>query len=325
MNSAMPTGNDGNLPDWPRLYHALYRIRAVEERIAEIYPSDLIKSPIHLSIGQEAVAVGVCEALSARDIVFGTYRGHAMYLAKGGDLKTMMAELYGKATGTGRGKSGSMHLMDNAAGVMGTSAIVGSHLSNAVGFALAEQLKGGDRVTAVFFGDGASDQGTFHESLNFASLKALPVLFVCENNDYAIFSDSAARMAGARLHEKARGYGIESDCIDSGEFTEILEAAEAAVASIRTGGGPRFLEIKTWRAMEHVGPSADDHLNYRPAEAIQTWSRRDPVQAAGSRLAPDQRAAIEAAVAEEIEAALSFAADSPFPAAEELGAHVFAS
>lgn len=329
MNSAgSSTGGAGgvaaNGPDWPRLYRSLYRIRATEERIAEIYPSDRIKSPIHLSIGQEAVAVGVCEALSESDIVFGTYRGHAMYLAKGGDLDAMMAELFGKVTGNGRGKSGSMHLIDTDAGVMGTSAIVGSHISNAVGFALAEQIKGGDRVTVVFFGDGASDQGTFHESLNFAALKSLPILFVCENNAYAIFSESAARMAGSRRYEKARGYGIASDCVDSGEVEDILRATSEAVSTIRAGGGPRFLECMTWRVKEHVGPGEDDDLDYRPQKDLKVWAGRDAVLAAARRVTPERKIAIETIVNVEIDRALAFAEKSPFPDAGELGAHVFA-
>lgn len=320
-----PDRAGANGPDWPKLYRSLYRIRTAEERIAEIYPSDRIKSPIHLSIGQEAVAVGVCEALSERDIVFGTYRGHAMYLAKGGDLDAMMAELYGKVTGPGRGKSGSMHLIDNAAGVMGTSAIVASHISNAVGFALAEQIKGGDRVTVVFFGDGASDQGTFHESLNFAALKSLPILFVCENNAYAIFSESSARMAGNRRYEKARGYGIEADCVDTGDVADILRATSAAVTSIRADGGPRFLECSTWRVKEHVGPNEDDNLNYRREEDLKAWAARDAIPAAARHLSAEQKAEIETAVDAEIERALAFAEASPFPEIEELGAHVFSS
>jgi TPP-dependent pyruvate/acetoin dehydrogenase alpha subunit len=330
MSSTGSSGGDAgvvgaNEPDWLSLYRSMYRIRATEERIAEIYPSDKIKSPIHLSIGQEAVAVGVCDALTERDIVFGTYRGHAMYLAKGGDIDAMMAELYGKVTGNGRGKSGSMHLIDTNAGVMGTSAIVGSHISNAVGFALAEQIKGGDRVTVVFFGDGASDQGTFHESLNFAALKSLPILFICENNAYAIFSESAARMAGTRRYEKARGYGIEADCVDSGDVAEILEATKAAVSSIRAGGGPRFLECMTWRVKEHVGPNEDDNLDYRPPEDLKAWAERDAVLTTTRYLTTEQKATIEAEVDAEIERALAFAESSPFPAVEELEAHVFAN
>jgi TPP-dependent pyruvate/acetoin dehydrogenase alpha subunit len=311
-------------PNWPDLYRSLYQIRRVEERIAEIYPSDKIKSPVHLSIGQEAVAVGVCEALAERDIVFGTYRSHAMYLAKGGDLDAMMAELFGKATGNGGGKSGSMHLIHTEVGVMGTSAIVGSHISNAVGFALAEQIKGGDRVTVVFFGDGASDQGTFHESLNFAALKSLPILFVCENNAYAIYSESAARMAGVRRYRKAETYGIEAECIDSGDTVDILHATQKAVEAIRASGGPRFLECATWRVKEHVGPSVDDDLDYRPEADLKIWAARDAIVAAATHLGAEQKVEIEQLVNQRVERAIAFAEESPFPSIEELGTHVFA-
>src|SRR5688572_3655012 len=169
-----------------RFYRSLYRIRRVEEEIARVYPTDKITSPVHLSIGQEAISVAVCEALRTDDVVFGTYRSHACYLAKGGSLRGMIAELYGKATGVAKGKAGSMHLIDVAAGVMGASAVVASSISQAVGYALAIKMRREDRVVACFFGDGAVEEGTFHESLNFAALKRLPVLFVCENNAYAI-------------------------------------------------------------------------------------------------------------------------------------------
>src|ERR1700677_3146591 len=163
-----------------RLYRSLYRIRRVEEEVARVYPTDRIKSPVHLSIGQEAVSVAVCEALRPSDVVFGTYRCHALYLTKGGDLKQMIAELYGKATGCAKGKGGSMHMIAPKAGVMGTSAVVGTTIANAIGYAYAMKLQQRDTVVASFFGDGATEEGVFHESLNWASLKGLPIIFVCE-------------------------------------------------------------------------------------------------------------------------------------------------
>ena len=163
---------------YERFYRSLYRIRRVEEEIARIYPSDKIKSPVHLSIGQEAVSVGVCEALRPKDVVFGTYRSHAYYLAKGGDLKKMVAELYGKATGCAKGKGGSMHLIDAAHGIMGASAVVGTTIPNAVGYAYALKLQRKDSVVVSLFGDGATDEGVFYESLNFAALKQLPIIFI---------------------------------------------------------------------------------------------------------------------------------------------------
>src|SRR5918997_5171096 len=165
-----------------RIFKSLYRIRRVEEEIARIYPTDKIKSPVHLSIGQEWIAVGVCEALRPGDIVFGSYRSHAYYLAKGGDLKKMFAELYGKATGCAKGKGGSMHLVDVAHGVMGASAVVGTTIPNALGYAYALKLQKRKNVVVSFFGDGATEEGGFHESMNLAAVLGLPVLFVCENN-----------------------------------------------------------------------------------------------------------------------------------------------
>src|SRR5438552_3213079 len=201
-----------------RFFRALYRIRRVEEEVARVYPTDTIKSPVHLSIGQEAASVGVCEALRPDDIVFGTYRGHALYLAKGGDLREMIAELYGKATGCTHGKGGSMHLIAPAQGVLGTSAVVGTTIANAVGYAYAlryrQALGAGlptppqPPIVASFFGDGATEEGVFAESLNFAALKRLPVLFVCENNRYAIHTHQSRRQATPAICDRARAYGL---------------------------------------------------------------------------------------------------------------------
>ncbi len=199
-----------------RFYYQGLKIRRVEEKLIELYPSDKIKSPVHLSIGQESVALAVCEALARSDVVFGTYRCHALYLAKGGDLDRMMAELYGKADGCGRGKAGSMHLVDLAAGMMSASAIVATTLPHAVGYALAQKMKRTNVVVAAFFGEGAMDEGVFHESINFAALKQLPILFVCENNHYAIYSHIRERMAGEDPCERARSYQVPASMRDAG-------------------------------------------------------------------------------------------------------------
>ena len=192
-----------------RFYRALYRIRRVEEEIAAIYPTDKIKSPVHLSIGQEAVSVGICEALGRDDVVFGTYRSHALYLAKGGDLPKMIAELYGKLDGCAKGKGGSMHLIDVAARVMGASAVVGTTIPQAVGFAYALKLQRKDSVVVSVFGDGAVDEGVFHESLNFAALKSLPIIFVCENNLYAIHTHQLQRQKVNNICERARIHAFQ--------------------------------------------------------------------------------------------------------------------
>jgi TPP-dependent pyruvate/acetoin dehydrogenase alpha subunit len=302
-----------------RFYRSVYRIRRVEEEIARVYPSDKIKSPVHLSIGQESVSVGVCEALRPDDVVFGTYRSHAYYLAHGGDLKKMMAELYGKATGCAKGKGGSMHLVDVAHGVMGASAVVGTTIANAVGYAYALKLQRKDSIVVSFFGDGATDEGVFHESLNFAALKQLPLLFICENNFYAIHTHLLRRHKDANLCERVRAYGIPGERVDDNDILKIHEQAKAAVSELRgRQSGPFFLECLTYRWKEHVGPNDDFHLGYRSYEEARPWVERDQVARLAALIAPENRERIEAAVEEEIRAAIRFAEEGPFPDAREL-------
>ena len=306
-----------------RLYRSLYLIRRVEEEIARVYPTDKIKSPVHLASGQEAVSVGVCLALRSDDVVSGTYRSHALYLAKGGDLRRMIAELYGKVTGCARGKGGSMHLIDPAAGVLGTSAVVGTTIPIAVGYAYASKVKGRNDVTASVFGDGAVEEGAFHESLNFAALQKLPVLFVCENNLYAIHSPQWTRQSTLDVVGRARSYGIPAERIESGDVRTIHERTAAAVAEIRGGAGPRFLECLTYRWKEHVGPREDFDAGYRSRREAEPWLANDEVVRVGARLDPGVRAAIDASVEAEIREAFEFAEASPVPDAAELYADVF--
>lgn len=305
-----------------RFYRAIYRIRRTEEEIARIYPTDKIKSPVHLAIGQEAVSVGVCEALEPRDVVFGTYRSHALYLAKGGDLKRMMAELYGKVTGCAKGKGGSMHLIDVAAGVMGTSAVVASTIPLAVGYAYAQKLRGTGAVVASFFGDGAVEEGVFHESLNFAVLKALPVLFVCENNFYAIHAPLRERQPADDIADRARAYGLPAERIEEADPALIHARAGQAVARVRGGAGPAFLECRAYRWKEHVGPSADWHLGYREPGEAAPWIAADACARLAAALPAEARRRLEAEVEGEIAEAIAFAEASPFPDAAELYADV---
>ncbi len=307
-----------------RLYRSAYRIRRVEEEIARIYPTDKIKSPVHLSIGQEAASVGVCEALRPEDVVFGTYRGHALYLAKGGDLRKMLAELYGKATGCAKGKGGSMHLIDVAAGMMGTSAVVGTTIPHAVGYAYAMHLRRSNVITAAFFGDGAVDEGVFHESINFAALKKLPMLFICENNFYSIHSRQLDRQPLANIVERARANGVPAERVEDGDVLKIHAKVQSAVDEIRrTGAGPWFFECMVYRWKEHVGPHDDFDKGYRSREEAETWFRSDPVRRLGALLAPDVRAGIEAEVDAEIRDAFAFAEASPFPDGSELHTDMF--
>jgi len=310
--------------DLARLYRSLYRIRRVEEEVARVYPTDVIKSPVHLSIGQESVSVGLCEALEPDDAAFGTYRSHALYLAKGGDLRAMIAELYGKATGCAKGKGGSMHLVDVAAGVFGASAVVGTTIPHAVGYAYAVRLRRERRVVLCVFGDGATDEGVFYESLNFAALKRLPVLFACENNGYAIHTHQRLRQHVPDVCARAAALGIPAERIDDADVRTIAARARAAVDAMRgTDAGPFLLECMTYRWKEHVGPAEDYALGYRDRAEAAPWIAGDQVARTGAALAPDERARVEREVEAEIADAFAFAEASPFPGPEELGRDVF--
>ncbi len=306
-----------------RLYKALYRIRRLEEEVARVYATDRIKSPVHLSIGQEAVSVGVCEALKPQDVVFGTYRGHAMYLAKGGDLKAMVAELYGKSTGCTKGKGGSMHLIDPEAGVMGTSAVVGTTIANAAGYAYALKTRRSDAVVVSFFGDGATEEGVFAETLNFAALKRLPILFVCENNRYAIHTHQSRRQARLDIRGRAEAYGIEAERLDGNDVLELAERSQRVVERIRAGEGPWFFEVNTYRWREHVGPGEDYHLGFRSETEREPWIATDPIKLLADEMFAAQRAEIESEVEAEIAEAFGFADKSRFPDASELMSDIF--
>ena len=302
----------------------MLRIRRVEEEISAIYWSDKVKSPVHLSIGQEAVASGVCETLHSSDIVFGTYRGHHVYLAKGGDMNAMIAELFGKVTGCARGKGGSMHLIDLSHGVSGTSAVVGTTIANAVGAAYASKIQDLGKVIVVFFGDGAVDEGVFHESLNFAALKNVPLVLICENNQYAVHSNHLSRRLEDNLGQRVSTYGIPAERIEGNDVLAIHETVQRAVDDIREGkSGPRFFEVMTYRWMQHVGPGDDIDLGYRTAEERQPWIDSDQLERIGQMLDTSRREEIDEEVKEEVARAFEFAEESPFPTGDELFAHVF--
>jgi TPP-dependent pyruvate/acetoin dehydrogenase alpha subunit len=306
-----------------RLYHQLFRIRKVEQKIARVYPSDVIKSPVHLSIGQEAISVGVCDVLRREDVVFGTYRGHALYMAKGGNLNAMMAELYGKVDGCCRGKGGSMHLLDSSVNMMQTSAVVATSIPQAVGYAMSIKYRSSDKVVVCFFGDGATNEGAFYESINFASLKQLPILFVCENNGYAIHSSVRSRSAQTEIYKIAKANKIESYVIEDNDVFKIRTLAKNLINEIRSGGGPRFLEAYTYRCLEHVGPSEDWDMNYRSIMEMDTWNQQDQVEVLGNKLPVDEKNAIEKNVKHEISLAFEFAEKSAFPDQSELEKHVY--
>jgi TPP-dependent pyruvate/acetoin dehydrogenase alpha subunit len=302
----------------------MLRIRRAEEEVARIYPSDRIKSPVHLSIGQEAVAAGLCEALAPRDVVFGTYRGHATYLAKGGDLRAFMAELFGKVTGCARGKGGSMHLIDAARGVMGTSAVVATTIPHAAGYAYAMKIKHTGVVTVSVFGDGAVEEGAFHETLNFAALHRLPLLFVCENNGFAIHSRLLARQPRDNIWERPRVLGIETCRIEQNDVVAIHRKACDWTRRIRERGeGPFFMECITYRWRQHVGPAEDYDSGYRTHEEARPWIEGDQLVRLERMLPAATVRRIQGEVASELAAAIEHAGSSPVPDESELTMHLF--
>ncbi len=310
--------------DLERLYQSLLLIRRAEEEVARIYPSDKIKSPVHLAIGQEAISAAVCDVLRADDVAGGTYRSHAVYLAKGGDPGKMMAEMYGKATGCAGGKGGSMHLIAMDHLVLGSSAVVGTTIPVATGYALALKMENRGRVAVTFFGDGATEEGCFHESLNFARLRNLPILFVCENNGFAIHEPISKRWGAPDLCRRVEGFGVPATRIPDGDILAIRAAAAAAIARMRAGGGPELLECTIYRWREHVGPNEDFDQNYRDARERDPWLENDQVPRLAAMLSETARARIQADVENIVAAAIRFAEDSPFPEAKELLADVYA-
>ncbi len=301
------------------LYASMRRIRRAEETIVRLYPEQEIRCPTHLSIGQEAVAAGVCQALTATDTVVSTHRCHAHYLAKGGDLRAMFAELYGRATGCCGGKGGSMHLAAPEVGMLGASAIVAGSVPLALGAALAASLTGSGEVSVAFFGDAAAEQGVTHESLGVAALRRLPVLFVCENNLYATNSPLRSRQVSVDIAPRAVAYRMPGVIVDGTDAVAVHRAARAAAGRARRGRGPTFIEAKTYRWREHVGPNFDIDLGYRSQAELDRWMARDPVTRLAGRLEragvlpAARRAEIDAGIETEIEDAVAFAKASPFP------------
>lgn len=260
------------------VYENLLRIRMTEEAIAAAYGEQEMKCPVHLSIGQEAAAVGVAITLQKEDAGFSTHRCHSHYLAMGGDLNKMIAELYGKITGCAAGLGGSMHLIDESVGMMGASAIVGGSIPLAVGAALKFKLNKQPQVAVAFFGDGASEEGVFHESMNFAALHKLPVLFACENNFAATASPLEARRAVDNIFEHGKVYGMPSVRVNGNKVSEVHKAALEAVAHARAGHGPSLIEARTYRWMKHVGPDEDINTGHRTPEELKQWQEKCPVK-----------------------------------------------
>jgi len=315
-----------------QLLFSMKRIRAVEETIAERYSEQKMRCPTHLSVGQEAVAAAVGAALRRDDLAVSGHRAHAHYLGKGGDLNAMIAEIYGKETGCSRGKGGSMHLIDEAAGFMGSTAIVGGTVPVGVGLAYGMKVKQTDQVSCIFIGDAVAETGVFFEALNFVVLKKLPVLFVCENNLYSVYSPLRVRQPeGRAIHAMVTGFGIATEAGDGNDAQAVHSAASTAVNAIRKGGGPHFLELATFRWREHCGPLYDNDIGYRSEAEFQAWKAKDPIPRferellAKRSVTAAEIADMERAIAREVDAAFEFADRSPFPPAHDAGAGLYAA
>ena len=312
------------------LWRMMVLIRAVEDRIGELVLAGEIKTPCHLSIGQEAIPAGVCAALQPDDSLWGGHRSHGHYLAKGGDLRAMMAEIFGKATGCARGRGGSMHLVDTAQGIFGTVPLVAATIPLAVGAALSAKLRRTGQVAVAFFGDGATDEGHFHESLNLAALYRLPVLFVCENNFYSTHLTMKERRAKDNIVESADLHGLSGERVDGNDVMAVRGAADQAVQRARAGEGPTLLECRTYRWRGHVGPADDLEVGEGRRRELDEWRQRDPIARCRERLraqglSPERFESLEAAVRDEVEEAVSFARRSPAPDESELLHHVYVS
>lgn len=302
----------------------MLKIRRFEEKIVELYPEQEMKCPVHLYIGQEAVATGVCLNLKEEDYIFSNHRSHGHYIARGGDLRLLMAEIYGKRTGCSKGKGGSMHIVDPKRHIFGTSSIVGAGISMACGAALAAKIRGEEKISVSFFGDGAVDTGTFHESLNFASLKKLSVVFICENNFYATHSHLLARQPQDNIYRRAEGYGMSGLRVDGNDVMKVYKEAKEAIEKARRREGPSLIECRTYRWMGHVTPSFDIHFGYRTQEELDWWMERCPIKRFKEFLlkkkiiTPQEIEKLTDEIDEEIEEAVRFGKESPYPDESEL-------
>ncbi len=311
------------------LYRLMLRIRLVELKIEELYPEDEMKTPVHLYIGQEAVAAGVCANLDKDDYVFSNHRGHGHYIAKGGDLKSMIAELYCKEGGCSKGRGGSMHLVDTSVGFMGSSSIVAGSIPIATGAALSSVLQKDGRVSVVFFGDAASEEGVLFESMNFAALKNLPVIYICENNFYSVCSHQSAREANCDISMRPKAFDIPSYQVDGSDVTEVYLKSKKAVRDVRSGKGPSFLECRAYRWRAHAGAGDTQKEAYRKPDEWDKWMKKDPVKQFESAfvkkgvIASKDIKEIRKKIDDDISEAFEFAKKSSLPDKEELEKYLF--
>lgn len=304
------------------LYRGMLLIRRFEERVAELFARGKLPGFVHLYIGEEAIAVGVCSVLRDDDFITSTHRGHGHLIAKGGDVAKMMAEIYGKSTGYCKGKGGSLHITDVSVGMLGANGIVCGGVPIAVGAAYGSaKIRGTDQVAVAFFGDGATSEGAFHEACNMASAWKLPVIFVCENNLYGVGTRLGRVAPTEDLIARASGYGMPAVSVDGNDVIAVREAAKEALARAREGGGPSFLECKTWRHRAHF--EGEDTSLYRNEDEHQSWLAKDPVKRFARRLLESETVTQEEldelndAVQAEIDEAVNFSEESPDPAPED--------
>ncbi len=322
------------------MLRAMRRIRHFEQRLTGLYDytsfiregdvagdmydfssKGIIAGAVHLYIGQEAVAVGVCSVLESDDYVTSTHRGHGHCIAKGAALRPMMAELMGRVTGSSHGCGGSMHIFCKELGLLGGNGIIGAQIPLATGAAFSAKYRATRQVAVCFFGDGASNQGTFHEALNMAALWALPVIFVCENNLYAASTAAEIALAVPNVSDRAAGYGIPADMVDGQDVLAVGQCAAAAVERARDGGGPTLIEANTYRFTGHAGAGQGPHNN---PEELACWMERDPICLFEQKLIGDgvmtaaQQEALKDEVLAEVEAAVEFARNSPFPRLDQM-------
>jgi pyruvate dehydrogenase E1 component alpha subunit len=311
------------------LYQTMLRIRRFEEKVMDLYARQRISGIVHLYIGEEAIATGVCANLQKDDYITSTHRGHGHCIAKGGELRLMMAELFGRATGYCRGKGGSMHIANIELGILGANGIVGAGMPIAGGAGLSIKMRRTDQVAASFFGDGACNQGSFHESLNLAAAWKLPVIFICENNQYAISAEQRRVSAIEDYYLRKASYGIEGCKVDGNDVLAVYEAAREAVERARQGGGPTLIECKTYRLRGHYEGESDRTYTYRAKEEIEGWMRKCPIERfrkfliERGMLKESDFNAFEEDVRRELEEAIQFAEDSPEPEFEDALTEVY--
>ena len=318
-----------NLEHSKRLLFSMLRIRLLQERIECLYMDDQMKTPIHLCIGQEAIAVGVCAAMETDDYISSNHRSHGHYLAKGGNLRALVAELHCKKTGCSGGFGGSMHVIDTSVGHLGSSSIVGGGIPLGTGMALASKMRKDDRVSVVFFGDGAADEGVLYESINFAMLKKLPVVYILENNKWAVCSPVSTRQSGKNIFHKSDQSLLMTADIDGNDVVEVYKTARLAVDRARNGEGPSFIECDTYRILGHAGCRQQDPGTYRENSELEYWLKKCPLKTYREKLVQtdplleQEIERWEVEINQEIDDAFEYADNSPLPAAHDLNGHLF--